>query len=100
MSDSTESYKTDYPLLMKGRDWRRRIPPKKEKETMTKKIYMTRDDWMDFYNINRKQYGNNVMDWPKHKRDYVKRITLVREVQVELRQLEIPYGNTGVTSRK
>jgi len=96
MKNEGKSLKSSYPLLITGRDWRKRIPPKRSDKKMTGKIYMTNDDWMDFYNLNRKQYGNNIMDWPKHKRDYVKRISLVKVVQVELKQARLPYSNTGV----
>lgn len=84
-----------YPLLMRGSDWKRRIPPKDDNR-MTGTIYMTNNDWLEYYNRNRKRFGNNILDWPKHQRDIVRRIKLVKVVSVELKQATLPYGNTGV----
>lgn len=62
-----------------------------------KKWQMTQKQHADLLARWKKEYGQNMLDWPSFLRYKYKTIQILDEVKLEPKQTQFPYGNTGVS---
>lgn len=60
-----------------------------------RKVEMNRTQYNFWLAAARERHGGNMLDWPKHIRDYHNNIRLQSEKHTA-EQNAFPYGNTGV----
>jgi len=58
--------------------------------------YITQKQFNEWKKSAYKHYGSNPLDWPKHLRDALKALTVVKEEPIKPVQEALPLGNTGV----